>query len=192
VAIGRGQTAAGGAEGFRKGSGGVLGDGVSVSDGDCGRRDATQGALRRERPDERVDTQRFVVPREEVAGGAEHIRGDEKAAIGHPQRDLMPAREADDAAALDPFRERAADLDTVARGDRVGVAPVAGHEESDSGHGRGLQRRIQLGCVDGIDEEPAVVEADGGRRAPQELVRMGEPREAPALVEGVRLQGARW
>jgi hypothetical protein len=89
-----------------------------------------------------------------------------------------------------PAGRGAADRHAVASGDRVGVAAVAGHEERDSDDGRVAEGRIEIGRVDGIDEQPALVEADGRRRPPQELVRMGEPREAPVLVEGVRLQGA--
>jgi hypothetical protein len=66
------------------------------------------------------------------------------------------------------------------------------HEEPDSGDGCVGESWVELGRVDGIDEEPTLIEADGRRRPPQELVRMGEPREAAVLVEWVRLQGAGW
>jgi hypothetical protein len=64
------------------------------------------------------------------------------------------------------------------------------HENGDAGDGCRRQGCVELSRVDRIDEEPFLVEADGGRRPAQELVRMGEPGEAPALVERVRLQGA--
>jgi hypothetical protein len=137
-----------------------------------------------------MDADRLAVIGEEVADRAEDIRRDEEAAVGDPEGRLVPAGEADNAACLDPGGERAADLDPVARRDRVGVTAVAGHEEGDFGNGRVGEGRVELGRVDGIDEEPTLVQANGRRRPPQELVRMGEPCEAPVLVEGVRLQGA--
>jgi hypothetical protein len=69
---------------------------------------------------------------------------------------------------------------------------VAFHERGDAGHRCARQRRIELARVDRVDEEPALVEADRRRRSPQKLVRVGEPGEAPVLVEAVRLQGAGW
>ncbi|MGH3075829.1 MAG: hypothetical protein ACRDQC_12910, partial [Gaiellales bacterium] len=62
----------------------------------------------------------------------------------------------------------------------------------DADHRRSCEGTVEVRGVNGIGEQPAVVEPDGGRRTPEELVRMGEPREAPALVEWVRLQGAGW
>ena len=163
-----------------------------MADGDGRRGDSSERAPGREGADEWVHADRLGVVGEEVADGAEHIGGDEEAAARDPERGLMPAGEAHDGAFFDGRRERAADRNAVTRGDRVGVAAMPGHEDGDSGDGRGRERGVELGRVDGIDEQPALVEVDGRRRPPQELVRMGEPREAPVLVEGVRLQGAAW
>ena len=163
-----------------------------MADGDGRRGDSSERAPGREGADEWVHADRLGVVGEEVADGAEHIGGDEDAAIGEPEGGLVPAGEADDAACLDAGGDGAADRDAVARCDRVGIAAMPGHEDGDSGDGRGGERCVELGRVDGIDEQPALVEADGRRRPPQELVRMGEPREAAVLVEGVRLQGAAW
>ena len=91
-----------------------------------------------------------------------------------------------------PAGSAAPDADAVTGGDGIGVAAVARHEDGDADdRGRG-QCFVEVRGIDGIGEEPTLVEPDGGRRTPQELVRMGEPGEAPALVEWVRLQGAGW
>jgi hypothetical protein len=192
VAVGGREAAAGGAEGFPEGGGRAVGYGRAVADGDCGRRDAAQGAPGREGAHERVDGERLGVACEEVAGRAQHVGGDEEAAVGEPERDLAPAGEADDSAGLDGARERAVDGGVVAGGDRVGVTVVTVHQERDPGDRRSRQCVVEAGRVKRIGEQPAVVQPDRGRGSPQELVRVGEPREAPVLVEAVRLQGAGW
>jgi hypothetical protein len=163
-----------------------------VADGDGGGLNAREGASGRERADERVDGERLVVGGEEVARGTEDVCGDEQAAVGQPQRDLVPAGEADDAARFDLRRQRGADGDPVAGGERVGVAAVSAHEQRDAEDGRLREGLVEARRIERIDEEPARVEPDRGRGALEELVRMGEPREAPAVVECVRLQGAGW
>jgi hypothetical protein len=100
--------------------------------------------------------------------------------------------EADDPSRLDPRREGGSDGDAVTGGDGIGVAAVALHEDGDADHRSRGECCVEVRGVDGIGEEPALIEPDCGRRTPQELVRMGEPGEAPALVEWVRLQGAGW
>jgi hypothetical protein len=163
-----------------------------VADGDGGRGEAAERAPRREGTDERVDAEPLVVGGEEVADRAENVRRDEQPAAGKPEDDLVPAGEADDPSRLDTGRERGSDADAMTSGDGIGIAAVAPHEDGDpDDRGRG-QCFVEVRGVDGIGEEPALVEPNGGRRTPQELVRMGEPGEAPALVEWVRLQGAGW
>jgi hypothetical protein len=67
---------------------------------------------------------------------------------------------------------------------------VTFHEDGDGDDRRSGERLVELRDVDRIGEEPARLEPDSGRRPPQELVRAGEPGEAPVLVEAVRLQVA--
>jgi hypothetical protein len=192
VAIGGREAAAGGAKRDGEGGRGVVGQGLAVADGDGRRGDSSECAARREGADEGMHADRLDVVGEEVADRAEDIRRDEEAAVGDPEGPLVPAGEPNHAACLEAGGQRAADPDPVARRDRVGVATVAGHEERNPDHGRIGEGRVELGRIDGIDEQPTLVEADGRRRPPQELVRMGEPREAAVLVECVRLQGAGW
>jgi hypothetical protein len=164
-----------------------------VADGDGGGGQAAEGALGREGADEGVDADRVAVAREEVFGGAEDVGADEEAAAGEPERDFVPAGEADDAAGLDGGQQRPVHRDPVAGCDRSGVAAVAIHERrhaDDRCFGR--ERRVEVRRIDGVGEEPSLVQPDRARRSPQELVRMGEPGEAPVLVEAVRLQGAGW
>jgi hypothetical protein len=161
-----------------------------MADGDRGGRDAAERAAGRERADERVDAERLLVVGEEVPDGAEEIRADEEAAVGQPERDLVPAGEADDAAAVDPGGEPLVRGDAVSGRDGVGVAAVALHERGDADDRCGSERLVEPGGVHGIREEPAVGEPDRRGRSPQELVRVGEPGEAPVLVEAMRLQGA--
>jgi hypothetical protein len=78
----------------------------------------------------------------------------------------------------------------MAGGDGIGIPPVAVHEQRDAEHGRLREGIVEAGRVERVDEDPAVVEPDRRRCAPEELVRVGEPREAPVIVEAVRLQGA--
>ena len=160
------------------------------SDGGWGK--PVERAPRREGTNERVDAEPLVVGAEEVADGAEHVGRDEQPAVGKPEDDLVPAGEADDPSRLDTGWERGSDADAVTRGDGIGVAAVALHEDGDADHRGRCEGTVEVRGVDGIGEEPALVEPNGGRRTPQELVRMGEPGEAPALVEWVRLQGAGW
>jgi hypothetical protein len=145
VAVGPWEAAAGGAQGFDEGGRGVAGQGWAVADGDRRRGDSSERAARRERADERMDADRLVVVGEEVADGAEDVGTDEQAAVGDPERRLVPAGKADDAAFLDGWMEWAADRGGVAGGDRVGVAAVAGHEDDDSGDGRVGQSRVEAG-----------------------------------------------
>ena len=139
-----------------------------------------------------MDADRLVVVGEEVTGGAEHVGGDEEAAVGIQSAVSRHPGKRTTRRVSKPPGARLADRNAVTGGDRAGVAAMPGHEEGDSDDRRAGERGVQLGRVDGIDEQPALVEADGRRRPPQELVRMGEPREAPVLVEGIRLQGAAW
>jgi hypothetical protein len=192
VAVGARKAAAGGAKRNGEGGRGVVGERLPVADGDRRGGDSSKRAARREGPDERVHADRLDVVGEEVADRAEDIRRDEDVAVGDPESSLVPAGEANDAACLEAGGERASHRNAVARRNRVGVAAVAGHEERDSDHARVGEGRVELGRVDGVDEQPALVEANGCRRSPQELVRVGEPGEAPVLVEWVRLQGAGW
>jgi hypothetical protein len=163
-----------------------------VPDGDGGRGEPTERAPRREWTDERVDAEPLVVGGEEVADGAEHVGRDEQPAAGEPERDLVPAGEADDPSRLDTDRERGSHADAVTGGDGIGVPAVAPHEDGDPDDRGSGERFVEVRGVDGIGEEPTLVEPNCRRRTPEELVRMGEPGEAPALVEWVRLQGARW
>ena len=80
----------------------------------------------------------------------------------------------------------------MAGGDGVGVAAVALHQERDPEHRCFREGVVEAGRVERVGEEPAVREPDRGRGALHELARVGEPREAPVLVEAVRLQGAGW
>ena len=91
-----------------------------------------------------------------------------------------------------PAGQRGSHADAVTGGDGIGVAAVALHEDGDPDHRGSGEGTVEVRGIDGIGEEPTLVEPHGGRRTPQELVRMGEPGEAPALVEWVRLQGAGW
>ena len=161
-----------------------------MADRDRRRGDPAERASRRERSDERVDAERLAVVGEEVADGAERVGHDEQAPVGEPERDLAPAREANDPPRLDARGEGGPDADAVPGGDHIGVAAVAVHENGDPDDRRGGKRFVELGGIHRIREEPALLEPDGGRCPPQELVRTGEPGEAPALVEWVRLQGA--
>jgi hypothetical protein len=190
VAVGGRETAAGGAEGVPEGGGRVLGDGGAVADGDRLGLEVAQGAAGREGADERVNAEEFVVGGEEVADRAEDVGADEEAAVGQPECDLVPAGEADDTALIDAGGERLVRGQAVPGGDGFGVAAMALHEGDDPDDRRPGERFVEPGRVDGISEEPAVGEPDRGRGSPQELVRMGEPGEAPVLVEAVRLQGA--
>ena len=192
MAVGRGEPGAGGAERHGEGAGRILGDGRTVPDRDGGRGEPAERAPRREGTNERVDAEPLVGGGEEVADGAEHVCRDEQPPAGEPEDDLVPAGEADDPSWLDTRRQRGSDADAVTGGDGICVAAVAPHEDGDpDDRGRG-QCSVEVRGVDGIGEEPALVEPNGARRTPQELVRMGEPGEAPALVEWVRLQGAGW
>jgi hypothetical protein len=170
----------------------MRGDRGTVPDGDCERVEVTEGAPRREGTDQRVDGERLVIACDEVAGRAEHVGGDEQAAIREPERDLVPSGEPDDAALLDLRWHRGADDHPMAGGDGVGVAAVAIHQERDPEHRCFREGVVEAGRVERIGEQPALVQPDRGRGSPQELVRVGEPREAPVLVEVVRLQGAGW
>jgi hypothetical protein len=69
---------------------------------------------------------------------------------------------------------------------------MAIHEQRHADDGPPAERLVQPGRFERISEEPALVEPDRGRGSPQELARVGEPREAPMVVEAVRLQGAGW
>jgi hypothetical protein len=192
LAVGGGEAGAGGAERRGKRAGRILGDGRTVPDGDGGRGEPAERAPWGEGSNERVDAEPLVVDGEEVADGAEHVGRDEQAPVRKPEHDLVPAGEADDPPRLDPGRQRGSDADAVTGGDGIGVAAVAPHEDGDADdRGRG-ERFVEVRGIDGIGEEPTIVEPNRGRRTPQELVRMGEPGEAPALVEWVRLQGAGW
>jgi len=192
VAVGGREAAAGGAEGVVQRLGRVRGDGGAVADGDCERIEVTEGAPRREGTDQRVDGERLVIACDEVAGRAEHVGGDEQAAIRQPQRDLVPSGEPHDAALLDLRWHRRADDHPMAGGDGVGIAAVAIHQERDPEHRCFREGVVEAGRVERVGEEPAVREPDRGRGALHELARVGEPREAPVLVEAVRLQGAGW
>jgi hypothetical protein len=66
---------------------------------------------------------------------------------------------------------------------------VAIHEKRHADDRRAGECRVELGSVERVDQEPAVLEPDRGRGSPQELVRVGEPGEASMLIEAVRLQG---
>jgi len=192
VAVGGREAAAGGAEGVAERLGRMRGDRGTVPDGDCERVEVTDGASRRKGTDQRVDGERLVIACDEVAGRAEHVRGDEQAAVVEPERDLVPSGEPHDAARLDLRWHRGADEHPMAGGDGVGVAAVAIHQERDPEHRRFREGVVEAGRVERIGEQPALVQPDRGRGSPQELVRVGEPREAPVLVEAVRLQGAGW
>jgi hypothetical protein len=66
---------------------------------------------------------------------------------------------------------------------------MAVHQERDPDDRCPGQGIVELGRVERIGEQPALVQPDRRRGSPQELVRVGEPREAVVLVEAVRLQG---
>jgi hypothetical protein len=137
-----------------------------------------------------MDGERLLGVRTEIAGRAENVCTHEEAAVGQPERGLVPAGEANDAAALDSGGERTADRNALAGGDRVGVAAVASHEEGDADDGCGGQGVVELRGVERIGEKPALVDTDRRGCALQELAGMGEPGEASLLVEAVCLQGA--
>jgi hypothetical protein len=193
VQVGLREAAAGGSEpGGKGGRGCIARDRRAVADRDRGGGDPAEGATRWEGADERVDADGLGVVGEKVADGADHVGGDEQAPVGEPEHDLVPAGEANDPPLLHTGGEPSSDLDAMAGGDRIGVAAVPFHEDGDADHRRDGEGFVELGGVDGIHEEPALVEPDGSRSSPQELVRMGEPREAPGVVDSVRLQGAGW
>ena len=91
----RREAAAGGSKRGGEGGRGVVGEGLAVADGDGRRGDSSERAARREGADEGMHADRLDVIGEEVADRAEHIRRDEEAAVGDPERPLVPAGEAE-------------------------------------------------------------------------------------------------
>src|SRR5436190_2717083 len=144
AAVGGGEPAPGAAEGFGEGGGRVVRDRGAVAHRDGGGIDACKGPPGRERAHERMHGEGLVVVCDEIRRRAEDVSGDEEAALGKPQRDLVPAGEADDAALLDAVWEGRAERDAVAGGEPVGVAAVAAQEERDSGDGRSGERCVEL------------------------------------------------
>jgi hypothetical protein len=132
---------------------------------------------------QRMDAELFAAGAE-VAERAERIADDEHAALGPPERDLPPEREADNASDL----ERAAgntverghvERNAVARGELRAVSAVAVDELNDAGwRAEGPDPLVESLALDGVDEPDTPV-VDERVRGAEEVARLGrDPADA--------------
>jgi hypothetical protein len=134
---------------------------------------------RRSQPQYGMDCQPLV-PGTEIRGGAEHVGADEHAAVGPPERDLLPGTAVLDGDAGERT-ERALREEVVADAEPSGesgagaVVPV-----EQLNHARRRARRLDAFLhvvpVDGVDHPDAAVHDEGVRAALHELVN--DPAEA--------------
>jgi hypothetical protein len=62
---------------------------------------------------------------------------------------------------------------------------VAGHQEDDAAHGPVGERHVESGGVHRVDQQPAILEGDCGRRSGDPLAGIGDPGEAAVEIERV-------
>ena len=130
---------------------------LAVSAEDVERLEAREGLARWLQPQERVDADRLVVARSEVADGAERIADDQDPLLGEPKRDLAPEPAPDD----------------------------RDHLERRLGHsveGRLVERNAEAACDGRAVALVAVDELDHASR----LAELPDPLVDPRPVEDVR------